>query len=121
LISEITVEYEFESAHYLPHVPVNHKCGRTHGHNYRAVVVMRGVAKKPADWVIDFGDVDKVWDETVHAKLDHRMLNDISGLENPTAEMLAWWIYWKLRDRLPIVRVTVWETRRYSASYGELV
>jgi len=120
VISELTVEYEFEAAHYLPHVPVGHKCGRVHGHNYSVVLTLRGPVKKPQSWVIDFADVDAAWGSLVFEKLDHQKLNDVVGLENPTAELLAWWIYWRLRDRLPVVKVTVWETRRYSASYGEV-
>jgi 6-pyruvoyltetrahydropterin/6-carboxytetrahydropterin synthase len=92
LITEITKEFTFESAHFLPHVPQGHKCSRVHGHSYRIEVTLQGPLNPERGWVVDFGELTAAW-EPLRAQLDHRLLNDIPGLENPTSELLAAWLY----------------------------
>ena len=120
--TEITAEYEFEAAHYLPNVPVGHKCGRLHGHNYRVLVTVCGEVRKKEGWIMDFATLDALVEKWILQKLDHQKLNDISKLENPTAENIARWIFWRLYENGALLnairRVEVWETRRYSASFG---
>jgi len=81
--------YRFEAAHHLPHLPEGHRCRRMHGHGYRVDVVVRG----PLDargFVADFAEIDALLLPLI-ARIDHRVLNDIEGLENPTAELIAAW------------------------------
>lgn len=88
---EITKEFDFDAAHRLPHVPEGHKCGRMHGHTYRVVLGFIGSIDPELGWFIDYADIAKEW-EPLNAALDHRTLNDVPGLENPTTEVLAHWI-----------------------------
>lgn len=103
----ITRRYSFEAAHWLPKVHEDHKCHRVHGHNYEIEVT---VTKPIQDdgFLIDFWDLDKVVAPLVEM-VDHRTLNDIPGLQNPTAELIAGWFV----DRLPnyVSSVKVFETK----------
>lgn len=113
----ITKSFSFDSAHFLPHVPENHKCRRLHGHTYTVVLGLEGPLDEKLGWVQDYGEVSWAMAPLLEA-LDHRLLNDIEGLENPTAEILAAWIFEKLSARLPLLTdVTVKETPRTSAVY----
>src|SRR6476661_7962930 len=108
--AEIYREFTFEAAHRLPHVPDGHKCGRLHGHSYRVQVHLSGPVGGDTGWVHDFGDVKLVF-KPLEDQLDHNYLNDIDGLENPTSEILARWIWDRLRSELPsMVAVQVRET-----------
>jgi 6-pyruvoyltetrahydropterin/6-carboxytetrahydropterin synthase len=93
-------EFTFEAAHHLPHVPEGHKCGRLHGHSYRVVVTVEGEVRADTGWVMDFADVSSVM-RPVLEELDHRYLNDVPGLENPTSEVLAMWLWGRLEGGLP--------------------
>jgi 6-pyruvoyltetrahydropterin/6-carboxytetrahydropterin synthase len=106
---EIFREFTFEAAHRLPHVPDGHKCARLHGHSYRVEVRISGELDATLGWVMDFGDL-KAAVNPIIATLDHFYLNEISGLENPTSENLARWIWEKLTDRLGLSAITVRET-----------
>ncbi|MEX2375157.1 MAG: GTP cyclohydrolase FolE2 [Dehalococcoidia bacterium] len=90
--SIITKHFDFEAAHYLPNVPGDHKCRRMHGHSYQVWIHVAGPMNSDAGWVVDFGDVKDVW-KPLGRQLDHHLLNEIDGLENPTAENLAAWIW----------------------------
>jgi 6-pyruvoyltetrahydropterin/6-carboxytetrahydropterin synthase len=92
---EIFTEFGFEAAHRLPHVPEDHKCARLHGHSFRAEVHVEGAVGDDSGWVMDFADVRAAC-EPVRDQLDHRYLNEVAGLENPTSEQVARWIW----DRL---------------------
>jgi 6-pyruvoyltetrahydropterin/6-carboxytetrahydropterin synthase len=100
IIMEIFKEFTFDSAHWLPNVPDDHKCKRMHGHTYRVRLYISGALHPQLGWVIDFGDIKKVW-APLEKQLDHRILNDIPGLENPTAENLAIWIWRKVWTEIP--------------------
>lgn len=104
--------YSFEAAHRLPLVPEHHKCHRLHGHNYRVEIEIRGeIAKKDGFCAnVDFFDLDDAM-AGILAQVDHRYLNEVPGLENPTAEHIAAWILAQLnKARAIYFSVRVWET-----------
>jgi 6-pyruvoyltetrahydropterin/6-carboxytetrahydropterin synthase len=107
---EIFKEVSFEAAHRLPHVPEGHKCARLHGHSYRVMIHVKGVIDPHVGWVVDFADIKEAF-QPLHDQLDHRYLNDIAGLENPTSENLAIWIWQRLRPNLEgLSKIVVRET-----------
>ena len=115
--TEIWKEFGFESAHRLPRVPEGHKCGRLHGHSFRVRVALRGTPGADTGWVLDFADLKEAW-KPLHDALDHRYLNEVPGLENPTSEVLAAWIWERLRPSLPLLHaVTVLETCTAGCTY----
>lgn len=102
--------FDFEAAHWLPCFPEGHKCRRMHGHSFRVDVVVEGEIPKDAGYLIDYGDIKQAI-APIRERLDHYCLNDIPGLENPTSEVLAKWIWDRLRESLPILHeVVVHET-----------
>lgn len=106
--SEYWRRFRFQSAHRLPHVPVGHKCGRMHGHGFEAVVHAQADNTAPADNIHD--RIDAAW-APLHMALNYRCLNEIEGLDNPTSEVLASWLWQRLQPALPGLRgVTVFET-----------
>ena len=114
---EIWKEFTFEAAHLLPHVPDGHKCRRLHGHSYHVTVRVRGEPDPQHGWVMDFGDLKAAW-RPIDAALDHRYLNDVPGLENPTSEMLARWIWGRLASTLPgLSAIAVRETCTTGCEY----
>jgi 6-pyruvoyltetrahydropterin/6-carboxytetrahydropterin synthase len=88
--------YTFESAHRLPHLPDGHKCRNLHGHTYRMHVVVRGRLDSRG-FVKDFAEIDAEIRPLV-ARVDHHLLNDVEGLENPTAEIIAAWFFERIAD-----------------------
>jgi 6-pyruvoyltetrahydropterin/6-carboxytetrahydropterin synthase len=106
---EIFREFTFEAAHRLPNVPEGHKCARLHGHSYRVQLHVTGEVDPQAGWLMDFGDLKKAFAPLL-AQLDHYYLNDVPGLENPTSEVLARWIWDRMIDQLPLSAVMVRET-----------
>ena len=114
---EIFKEFTFEAAHRLPHVPEGHKCGRLHGHSYRVALHVRGQIQNPDGWVMDFADVKKAF-KPVLDQLDHYYLNEIEGLENPTSEVLAQWIWRRLKpDLLGLAKIRIFETCTSGCDY----
>jgi 6-pyruvoyltetrahydropterin/6-carboxytetrahydropterin synthase len=107
---EIFKEFTFEAAHRLPNLPPNHKCSRLHGHSFLVTVHVTGPMIPKQDWVIDFADIKQVVKPLID-RLDHYYLNDIEGLENPTSEVLARWLWKHIAPALPILsKVVVRET-----------
>jgi 6-pyruvoyltetrahydropterin/6-carboxytetrahydropterin synthase len=107
---EIFKEFTFEAAHRLPHVPAGHKCGRLHGHSFRCEVHVRGEVDPHTGWIVDFADI-KLAFQPLYDQLDHNHLNEIDGLANPTSEVLARWIWARLKPRLSgLSRIVVRET-----------
>ena len=103
-------EFRFEAAHLLPRVPVGHKCARLHGHSFKVEVAIRGLVNEETGWFLDYQHLYDAW-APLHALLDHNYLNDIAGLENPTSEHLARWVWDHLKPSLPALqRVTIFET-----------
>ena len=102
--------FQIEAAHRLPHVPAGHKCARLHGHSFRVEVHVGGEPGTDTGWVMDFADVKAAF-VPVFERLDHHYLNEIPGLENPTSENLAVWIWRELKPALPALsRLVVHET-----------
>jgi len=97
---EIWKELTFDAAHLLPNLPDGHKCRRLHGHSYRVRVYVRGNPDPKLGWVVDFADIKQAAAPII-AQLDHYYLNDIEGLENPTSEAVAKWIWDRLKPELP--------------------
>ena len=107
---EIYKDFTFESAHLLPNVPAGHKCGRLHGHSFFIRIVVSGEVDPHTGWIIDFGDIKQSF-KPIYDQLDHYYLNDIEGLENPTSENLAKWVWQKLKPILPeLSRIEIKET-----------
>ena len=102
--------YRFEAAHFLPKVPEGHKCARMHGHSYVISVAVEGEVDSERGWLMDFAEIDEHVMPLVRL-LDHRVMNEIDGLDNPTSEHLAVWLWRKLKPSLPVlVEVGVAET-----------
>lgn len=107
---QIYKEFHFEAAHRLPNVPAGHKCARLHGHSFHVRLAIEGDAPEPAGWVRDFADIKAAF-KPVLAQLDHYYLNDVPGLENPTSENIARWIWARLKPALPdLATVEIRET-----------
>lgn len=118
---ELSKEFKFEAAHQLP----NHdgKCQRLHGHSWRGVVTCKFnelVQSGPKDGMgIDYADIKKVMKPIVDNFLDHHYLNDTLEMESPTSERVAQWIYQMIKDTLPVVSVTIYETCTSKCTYSE--
>lgn len=96
---EIYKEFTFEAAHRLPNVPEGHKCARLHGHSFLVRIFIAGDIDPHTGWLMDFSEVKKVF-APIYEQLDHNYLNDIDGLENPTSENIAIWIWTQLKPSL---------------------
>ncbi len=100
----------FEAAHHLPNVPEGHKCGRLHGHSFLVRIYVKGPVDPKTGWVIDFAEIKRAF-KPIYDRLDHYYLNDIEGLENPTSEVLAQWIWKELKPSLPLLdKILIKET-----------
>ncbi|MBX5494556.1 MAG: 6-carboxytetrahydropterin synthase QueD [Bryobacteraceae bacterium] len=107
---EIFKVFTIEAAHWLPNVPEGHKCRRMHGHSFRIEVHVRGEVGAESGWVMDYADLKRAFDP-LFQQLDHYCLNDVEGLENPTSENLARWIWRRLKPSLPLLsKIVVHET-----------
>jgi 6-pyruvoyltetrahydropterin/6-carboxytetrahydropterin synthase len=114
---EIFKEFRIEAAHRLPNVPAGHKCARLHGHSFRIGVYVAGPPQPDTGWVQDFADIKQAA-LPVYEALDHCYLNEIPGLENPTSERLAIWIWERLQPRLPnLARIVIHETCTSGCEY----
>jgi len=107
---EIFKEFTLEAAHWLPNVPIGHKCARMHGHSFRVQVYVAGAVDPNLGWVLDFAEIKAAF-APIEEQLDHRCLNDVGGLENPTSENLARWVWQQLHPSLPgLSKIVVQET-----------
>jgi 6-pyruvoyltetrahydropterin/6-carboxytetrahydropterin synthase len=107
---ELRKTFQFEAAHLLPRLPKTHKCRRLHGHSFVVEIAVAGDCDPKLGWVMDYADIKKAF-KPLWRKLDHRYLNEVPGLENPTSEEIAAWIWRKLKPKLPLlVEVVVAET-----------
>jgi 6-pyruvoyltetrahydropterin/6-carboxytetrahydropterin synthase len=107
---ELRKTFQFEAAHLLPHLPKSHKCRRLHGHSFKAEIVVVGELDPRLGWVMDYAEISSVF-KPIWEKLDHHYLNEIPGLENPTSENVAIWIWNSLKPKLPLLtEVSVAET-----------
>jgi 6-pyruvoyltetrahydropterin/6-carboxytetrahydropterin synthase len=102
--------FTIEAAHRLPNVPPGHKCARLHGHSFRIELHVSGPVDPQTGWVMDFADVRAAF-QPVFDRLDHHYLNEIPGLDNPTSENLARWVWSEMKSRLPqLSKVVIHET-----------
>ena len=114
---QIFKAFTLESAHRLPNVPAGHKCARVHGHSFRVEIHVSGEVDPQIGWVQDFGDIKAAF-QPFFEQLDHNYLNDVPGLENPTSENLAKWVWNRVRPALPqLSKVVVHETCTCGAIY----
>ena len=109
-------EFSFEAAHRLPNVPSGHKCSRLHGHSFRVAVHVSGPVDPGTGMVVDFADIEAAF-QRVHCELDHNYLNEVVGLENPTSENLARWIWRRVSAAVPVSKVVVRETCTSGVEY----
>ena len=102
--------FTFEAAHWLPTFPEGHKCRRMHGHSFKVDVIVEGDAPESDGYLMDYGEI-KAAIAPIEKQLDHHLLNEVDGLENPTSEMIARWIFDRLRGSLPLLsEIIVYET-----------
>ena len=110
--------FQIEAAHRLPNVPEGHKCARMHGHSFRIEVHVSGSIGEDTGWVMDFADLRRAF-QPLFDQLDHHCLNDIEGLENPTSENLAKWIWDRLHASLAgLSKIVVQETCNAGCVYS---
>jgi 6-pyruvoyltetrahydropterin/6-carboxytetrahydropterin synthase len=121
MIVELVKDFTLEAAHRLPGLPSGHKCSRLHGHSFKIEVRVRGPLAPGTGWVMDYADIKAAF-QPIHDMLDHNYLNDVPGLECPTSEILAGWIWNRLDGTLPgLAEVVVHETCTARAVYrGEV-
>jgi len=102
--------FTVEAAHHLPNLPEGHKCRRLHGHSFRIEIHVTGTVDKKPGWVMDFAEISQYF-KPLFEQLDHHYLNEVPGLENPTSENLAVWIWQRLKPDLPrLSSVVIQET-----------
>ena len=106
ILLDIFKAFTVEAAHRLTKVPPGHKCARLHGHSFRIEIHVSGEIGEDTGWVMDFGDIKSVF-KPIYDQLDHHYLNDIPGLENPTSEVLAAWVWQQLKPALPALSAVV--------------
>ncbi|MGE5518706.1 MAG: 6-carboxytetrahydropterin synthase QueD [Candidatus Dadabacteria bacterium] len=115
---EIYKEFSFDSAHYLSKVPEGHKCRNMHGHTYRLRVYLQGTPDPQYGWIMDFKELKDIVGPVIDM-LDHKVINDIEGLENPTAENITIWIWNQIKPLLPLLhRVKLFETPTTGVIYS---
>ncbi len=115
---KIFKEFRFEAAHRLPNVPEDHKCARLHGHSFVVKVVVEGQVAEQSGWVMDFAKIAEVFAPILN-QLDHYYLNEIGGLENPTSENLARWIWVRLKPQLAeLCTIEIRETCNSGCEYS---
>ena len=114
---ELRKSFQFEAAHLLPRLPKSHKCRRLHGHSFKVELVVAGECDPKLGWLMDYAEISRLF-KPVWEKLDHRYLNEVPGLENPTSEEIAVWIWNKMKPKLPLLtEVIVAETCTARAVY----
>jgi 6-pyruvoyltetrahydropterin/6-carboxytetrahydropterin synthase len=114
---ELRKTFQFEAAHLLPLLPESHKCRRLHGHSFRVEVVVAGESDAKLGWLMDYADITAAF-KPIWQQLDHRYLNEIAGLENPTSENVALWIWQRLKPVLPLLTdIAVAETCQSQCVY----
>lgn len=107
---ELRKTFQFEAAHLLPHLPETHKCRRLHGHSFKVEICVAGECDPKLGWLMDYAEISDAF-KPCWEQLDHRYLNEIQGLENPTSENLAVWIWDRLKPKLPqLSEIVVAET-----------
>jgi 6-pyruvoyltetrahydropterin/6-carboxytetrahydropterin synthase len=107
---ELRKTFQFEAAHLLPYLPESHKCRRLHGHSFKTEIAVEGECDPRLGWVMDYAEISRAF-QPLFDQLDHRYLNEVPGLDNPTSECIAAWIWDRLKPSLPLLtEVVVAET-----------
>jgi 6-pyruvoyltetrahydropterin/6-carboxytetrahydropterin synthase len=115
---EIYKEFSFDSAHFLPYLPEDHKCRQIHGHTYTLRVYLKGNFVKDQNWIMDFKELKNTVLPTLEL-VDHKLLNEIQGLHNPTAENITVWFWEHLQPVLPLLsRIELKETATSGVIYN---
>jgi 6-pyruvoyltetrahydropterin/6-carboxytetrahydropterin synthase len=102
MIMELKQHFQIESARFLPNLEPGHPCSRMHGHSFKIILTLKGPVDPVKGWVMDYHVISKVM-EPILQKLDHRVLNEVEGLSNPTSEMLAKWIFDEVKKCIPLI------------------
>ena len=106
----LTKDFRFESAQTLPRVPAGHKCGQLHGHSFKVEISVEGEVDPETGWFYDHAEISRAM-KPLLAQLDHAYLNDIPGLENPTIELMAAWLWQHLAPQCPgLCEIVIHET-----------
>ena len=114
---ELKQHFQIESARFLPNLPSGHPCARMHGHSFKIILTLVGPLQAGFGWVRDYHEIEQTVKPHLQ-KLDHHTLNEVPGLENPTSENLALWLYENLKKTLPeLTRVTIQETASTECSF----
>ncbi len=117
MLATLIKSFDFDAAHHVPSFPEGHRCRNTHGHAYRVEVVLTGEVDPATGILIDFKHIKAALDP-LRERLDHSLLNDIPGLENPTTELLAKWLFDRIQPQLPqLTTIRVRETRNNCVEY----
>ena len=117
---EIYKQFTVEAAHRLPNVPEGHKCARLHGHSFGLEIRVKGPLDPALGWVVDFADIKRVF-QPIYDQLDHHYLNEVPGLENPTSEVIARWVWTRLKPALPLLsRIVLHETATSRCIYPSI-
>lgn len=115
---EIYKEFTFDSAHFLPNLPEGHKCKQIHGHTYHLRVYIKGDPGQQTGWLIDFKEMKDIVLPVID-QLDHKLMNNVPGLENPTAENITIWFWDRLKQLLPLLeRIELKETLTTGVIYS---
>lgn len=110
-------QFTFDAAHFLPHVPDGHKCKNIHGHTYKLTVFFKDELHEHLGWVCDFADVKKIIKPVIEL-VDHKLINQLPGLENPTCEVLTIWFWKQIKPLLPTLhKIELYETPTSGAIY----
>jgi 6-pyruvoyltetrahydropterin/6-carboxytetrahydropterin synthase len=119
-IIEIKKSFEIESARFLPNLPASHPCSQIHGHSFKITLRLQGPVNSKLGWLVDYNDISKAAAPLLK-KIDHKLLNDVAGLKNPTTENITMWLYEKLKRLLPeLVQVIIKETSDTECSFPVL-
>ena len=94
-------QFRFHAARHLPKLKDGHICKEIHGHTFNLKIYVQGKINNDTGFIMDFFDIDKIVQKNILIRIDHKLLNDIKNLENPTSEILSKWIWGQLTDKIP--------------------
>jgi 6-pyruvoyltetrahydropterin/6-carboxytetrahydropterin synthase len=110
MIVELKQHFQIESARFLPNLPKSHPCSNVHGHSFKIILTLKGPVDEKLGWLMDYHEINQVM-QPILKELDHKVLNEVAGLENPTSENLSKWIYDKVILKISILtEVNISET-----------
>ncbi len=114
---ELKQHFQIESARFLPNLPASHPCARVHGHSFKIILTLVGPLDDKIGWVMDYNEITAAVKPILNL-IDHRVLNEVAGLENPTSELLAKWLYDQIIKKIPLLKdITIAETNLTECRY----